>query len=224
MDGFHSRKLYFWVAVGVVFCAFQYSVSAEGYYSFGRSVNKSFGDANEKTVLAESIFVPISGKVLDVDLALNVEHPSICDLEICLLSPSGIGACINSYDKYTFVKDRTNFYWTVFDAESPVDIDSGKPPYTGLYRPNGSDSLTDFYGQQSYGTWQVSVYDAIYGDTGTFKSVRLDFHINPEPSTMLLFLFSAPALAFACPRDSRRKTGRWARKRGGVFSNKSESV
>jgi len=179
-------------AVGAVVCAFQYSVSAEGYYSFGRSINKSFGDANEETMLTESIFVPIEGTVLDVDLALNVEHPSICDLQIFLESPAGTRVCINSYDVHTpFVAGRKDFYWTIFDAESPVDIDSGTSPFSGLYRGNGPDSLTVFYGQQSYGTWQVTISDKVLGDTGTFKGVRLDFHINPEPSTMLLFLFSA---------------------------------
>jgi subtilisin-like proprotein convertase family protein len=191
MDDYYGRKLYFWAVVGAVICVFQYSASAGGYYSFGKSVNKSFGDANEKTMLTENIFVPIGGKVLDVDLALNIEHPSICDLEICLLSPSGVGACINSYDVHTFVKSRANFYWTIFDAESPFSIDSGKPPYTGLYRPNGPDSLTDFYNQQSFGTWQVRVYDGVRNDTGTFKGARLDFHINPEPSIILLFGVSA---------------------------------
>ena len=189
----------------MVICAFQYSVSAEGYYSFGKSVNKSFGPDYLKDVeLAEDIFVPVEGKILDIDLALNIEHTSICDLQIFLQSPSGTAACINSYDVYTpFVAGRKNFYWTIFDAESPISIDSGKPPYTGLYRPNGPDSLTVFYGQQSYGTWQVRVIDRIIADTGTFKSVRLDFHINPEPSTALLFLLSAVI---------------------GVFSNKSRPV
>lgn len=195
----------------MVICIFQYSALAVVYYSFGKSVNKSFGDANEKTILTENIFVPIGGKVLNVDLALNIEHPSICDLQIFLQSPSGTAACINSYDIFTFKPHQTNFYWTVFDAESTIDIDSGKSPFTGLYRGNGPDSLSVFYGQQSYGIWQVSVYDAVYGDTGLFKGVRLDFRINPEPSTMLLFLFSAPALAFAG-------------KRGSVFSNKPASA
>jgi subtilisin-like proprotein convertase family protein len=189
---YHSRKLRFWAAVGAVVCIFQYSALAEGYYSFGRSVNKSFGEDYEKTVLTENIFVPITGKVLNIDLALNIKHTSICDLQIYLKSPTDTEArCINSYDKDTFVPYRANFYWTIFDAESPFSIDSGKPPYTGLYRPNGPDSLTVFYGQQSYGTWEVSVYDWIYADTGTFKGVRLDFHVNPEPSTILLFAFSA---------------------------------
>jgi subtilisin-like proprotein convertase family protein len=193
----HSRKFYLWVAAGVVICIFQHLALAEGYYSFGRSINKSFGDPNEKNImLSEDIFVPIAGKVLNVDLALNIEHTSICDLQIYLKSPTGTLACINSYDYdrdggRMFEPNRANFYWTIFDAESPFNIDSGEPPFFGLYRPNGPDSLTVFYNQQSRGTWQVRIVDWIYADTGTFKGVRLDFHINPEPSTILLFVFSA---------------------------------
>ena len=185
----------------MVVCIFQYSALAEGYYSFGRTVNKSFGDPNEKILLTENIFVPVAGKVLDVDLALNIEHTSICDLQISLVSPASTYACINSYDVYTFVPGRKNFHWTIFDAESPFDIDNGTLPFTGTYRPNGPDSLTDFYKQQSFGTWQVRIKDAVLADTGTFKGVRLDFHINPElptvplfvpePTTILLFAFSA---------------------------------
>jgi len=188
----HGRILCLWAAAGVIICIFQYSAPAECYCSFGRSIYKSFGDPNLKDItLSEDIFVPIVGKVLDIDLALNIEHTSICDLQIYLKSPAGTEVCINSYDVDTFVKNKENFYWTIFDAESPLGIDSGKPPFCGLFRPNGPGSLTAFYGQQSSGTWQVIVKDCIYADTGTFKGVRLDFHINPEPSTVLLFAFSA---------------------------------
>jgi len=191
-------------------CIFQYSTLAEGYYSFGRTVNKSFGEPNEKIILTEDIFVPAEGKILDIDLALNIEHTSICDLWIYIRSPDGTSACINSYDKdiygvRMFEPNRVDFYWTVFDDESPISIDSGKSPLCGLYRPNGPGSLSDFYGQQSCGTWQVKICDRRFADTGIFKGVRLDFHIDtepsiellsadaaaPEPSTGLLFAISA---------------------------------
>jgi len=202
---YHSRKLRFWAAVGAVICIFQYSVLAEGYYSFGRTINKSFGDPNEENImLVENIFVPIEGSIIDIDLALNIEHTSICDLQIYLQSPAGTRVCINSYDVSgvnKFEPNRANFYWTIFDAESPFSINSGKPPYTGLYRPNGPDSLTDFYNQQSFGTWQVRIKDAVLADTGTFKGVRLDFHINPEPSTILLFgVFAAIGISLGKSR------------------------
>jgi subtilisin-like proprotein convertase family protein len=189
MDNY-SRMLHLWAAAGALLVFFTHSISAEVYYSFGRTVNKSFGDPNKKTLLTENIFVPTAGKVLDIDLALNIEHTSICDLQISIVSPAGTYACINSYDVYTFKPGRQNFYWTTFDAESPFDIDNDSPPFTGSYRPNGPDSLTVFYGEQSYGIWQVRIKDAVFGDTGILKAVRLDFHINPEPSTLSLFIFA----------------------------------
>ena len=182
----HSGKKRLW-AIGVVVCIFQYSTFAKGYYSFGKSVNLSFGAENTKTMLKTDIFVPISGKVLDLNLALDIEHTSISDLQIYIKSPAETLACINSYDIYNFVPGRKDFYWTIFDAESSVSIDSGSSPFSSLFHPNGPDSLTGFYGQQSFGIWQVWVYDAVYNDTGTFKGARLDFFINPEPATILLF-------------------------------------
>ncbi len=192
----HSRKLYLLITIGALFNIFQHSASAN-YYSFGRTVNKSFGDPNDKNItVIEDIIVPVSGIVRDIDLAINIAHTSICDLQVYLISPAGTEACINSYNVRTFKPGKINFYWTIFDAESPIGIDSGKAPYTGLFRPNGPDSLTAFYGQQSYGTWKVAVTDWIYGDTGTFKGVRLDFNISkislvPEPSTICLLGFPA---------------------------------
>lgn len=202
-----SRKLRLWAAVGAAICIFQYSALADSYYSFGKTINKSFGEPCDKTLLTTDIFVPAAGKVLDIDLALDIAHTSICDLQISLVSPAGTFACINSYDIYTFVPHRQNFNWTIFDAESPFYIDDGTPPFSGAYRPNGPDSLTDFYGEQSYGIWQVRVYDGVLGDTGTFKAARLDFRIKPdspviplfipEPSTLLLFALCAAIGAFS---------------------------
>ena len=191
----HSGKRRLWAA-GVVVCIFQCSTFAMGYYSFDKSVNLSFGAENTKTMLKTDIFVPISGKVLDLNLALDIEHTSICDLQIYIKSPAETVACINSYGIYNFVPDRKDFYWTIFDAESSVSIDSGSSPFSGLFRPNGPDSLADFYGQQSYGIWQIRVYDAFYNNTGTFKGARLDFYIIPEPATILLFCLGLP-IAFS---------------------------
>lgn len=204
MDG-HSTNLRLWAVVGVCICVFQCSALADVYYSFGRTVNKSFGNPNEKVLLTADIFVPISGSILDIDLALNIKHASICDLWISIISPDGTYACINSYDEDNFVKNRVDLYWTVFDDESPISIDNAQSPHCGLYCPNGPDSLTDFYGLQSQGMWQVSVHDRRFADTGIFKGVRLDFHIDdteplggltsvsavPEPATAMLFTISA---------------------------------
>lgn len=194
MDYFSKKCLF--IIAGAFLGIFHFSAAAS-YYSFGRTFSDYFGDPNKINSLTENIIVPISGRVAGIDLAVNIEHTSVCDLKIYLISPSGTGACINSYDVHTFKPHQVNFYWTIFDAESLFSINSGTAPFTGLYRPNGPDSLTDFYGEQSKGTWQVKVTDWIYNDTGTFKGIRLDFDIEPqqmfipEPSTLLLLAFSA---------------------------------
>jgi subtilisin-like proprotein convertase family protein len=192
----HSRK-YLWM-VGAAVCIFQCSAFGTAYYSFGRNINLSFGAENTKTMLKTEIFVPITGKVLDLNLALNIEHTSICDLQIYVKSPSGTVALINSYDIYTLVPDRKDFLWTIFDAESPISIDAGSSPFSGRFRPNGPDSLTAFYGQQSYGKWEVWVYDGVYYNTGTFKGARLDFFINPEPVSILIMLIGGMAIRLKC--------------------------
>jgi subtilisin-like proprotein convertase family protein len=188
-----ERKKYLWPAA-VMFCIFQCSVFGATYYSFGKNFNLSFGAENTKTMLKTEIFVPVSGKVLDLNLMLNIEHTSICDLQIYIKNPAGDAAMINSYDVYTFVPSQKNFKWTIFDAESPISIDSSSSPFSGRLCPNGPDSLTAFYNQQSYGKWEVWVYDCIYNDTGTFKGARFDFLINPEPASFLFLAIGGIAV------------------------------
>ena len=195
----HSRK-YLWM-VGVAVCILQYSAFGSAYYSFGKNINLSFDAENKKTLLKTNIFVPVHGNVLDLNLALNIKHTSTCDLQIYVKSPTGTVALINGYDFDTFVPGRTDFRWTILDAESPISINAGASPFAGRFRPNGPDSLTSFYGQQSYGKWEVWVYDWIYADTGTFKGARLDFFISPEsifllpePVSILIMLIGGIAI------------------------------
>ncbi|MDD5134013.1 MAG: proprotein convertase P-domain-containing protein [Phycisphaerae bacterium] len=194
----HSKKLRLMAAVGAVVCLFQCSAFAGAYYSFGKSVNKSFGsDPNRvKTSLVENIFVPINGTVLDLNLAIDIEHPSICDLKIYIINPAGsIAACIHSYDVRTFKDGLADYHWTIFDAEAPVSIYDGSSPFSGLFRPSKPNNLSGFYGQQSFGNWQVQVDDWVYVTNGIFKGVRLDFciepiqsvQLNPEPTTISVF-------------------------------------
>jgi subtilisin-like proprotein convertase family protein len=191
----HSKKLYLMVTGGVIIILFQTVVLGEDYCSFGRGINQPFESNETKSWVSTEIFVPVSGTVHDIDLALNLKHTSFCDLQIFIVSPQGTAACINYYDKDNFAKNRNINGWLVLDEESPFDIDSAPQLNMGLFRPNGPDRLSDFYGQQSYGAWQVRIYDARYGDTGIVRDVRLDFSIDtkllnplfvPEPATLLL--------------------------------------
>jgi subtilisin-like proprotein convertase family protein len=179
---YHSKRLCALFAGGVFVVISQMSAFGANYFSFGKSVNQSFGPADTKdSWVSTSIFVPVSGTIQNIDLALNLQHTSFCDLWIYIDSPSGTTACINSYDKNNFVAHRNINGWIVFDEESLFGIDNTSQFNMGLFRSNGPDSLSKFYGEQSYGTWQVRIQDVRYNDTGILKDVRFDMLIDPEP-------------------------------------------
>jgi len=190
------------LAAGGIIVLISQTILFANYFSFGKSVNESLGTDKETSTkgwVRTAIFVPVSGIVRDIDIALNIEHTSFCDLQIFVGSPDlgGDKICINLYDKYTLDPNRQSPGWMVLDEESMFGIDQSWEPYMGLFRPNGEDRLSSFYGQQSYGLWLIQIYDAVLYDTGIVKDIRLDMLIDtdlepstplpiPEPATLLL--------------------------------------
>jgi subtilisin-like proprotein convertase family protein len=203
----HSKKLYLMVTGGAVIVLFSSAIFAADYYSFGKRINQPFESNETKSWVGTEIFVPVSGTVSSIDLAINMKHTSFCDLQIYISCPGLVDdKCINTYDYKTFVPGRNINGWLMLDEESPFDIDSASQLNMGLFRPNGPDRLSDFYGQQSYGIWQVRIYDAWYGDTGIVKDVRLDFSIDPKPLTPLFVPEPATLLLVAVGATFLRKT------------------
>jgi len=164
------------------------TVFATAQYSYGRTFNYNIGSTTEKIWTVGEIFVPKSGKLLDVDIAINITHTSICDLQIFLTSPGGTTAILNKYDVYDFKTSQQDYNWTVFDDQAGTSIRDAKAPFTGLCRPKNDGTLSIFNGQNPYGIWQVKIYDWVYGDVGVFVDGRLDLLINPEPSTIALLI------------------------------------
>lgn len=178
---YHSKRLCALFA-GVLFVVIsQMTVFGADYFSFGKGVNQSFGpeDAKDRWVSA-SIFVPVSGTIQNLDITLNLQHTSFCDLEIYIDSPSGTSAWINYYDKDNFKPARNCDGWITFDQECLFDIDKVSLSL-GIFKPNGPDSLDMFYGQKSSGIWKVRIQDIRFYDTGILKDARLDMLIDPEP-------------------------------------------
>ena len=202
----HSRKLCVWGGWCITILIWQTAALGAEYFSFGKSVNESFGPDYIKSWVNIDIFVPIHGTILDIDIALNIEHTSFCDLQIFVGSPELLDGTV-SINYYDDLVNRFEPYqqisgWIILDEESMFDIDQSWEPYMGLFKPNGDDRLSLFYGQQSYGMWQIQIYDAIFYDTGTVKGIRLDMLINtnlepagvlsiPEPATFLLVAIGA---------------------------------
>jgi subtilisin-like proprotein convertase family protein len=132
-----------------------------------------------------TIRVPTSGRLLDIDLAIDIQHPSVCDLQIFLVSPKGTRIYLNQYDVYDFKAFQQNYRWTIFNDEAAAGIENGTAPFEGTFRPKAGALLSTFRDENPFGLWKIQVGDAVYADSGIFKSARLDLIINPEPATVI---------------------------------------
>ena len=106
----------------------------------------------------------LPGRVLDVNLQLNITHTYDADLEVYLESTSG-----RRVELFTGVGGSgDNFNNTTLDDEAITSITAGSAPFSGSYRPMGS--LADFDLQDPNGLWTLEVYDRAGGDSGTLWS------------------------------------------------------
>ncbi|HAL44891.1 MAG TPA: hypothetical protein DCP47_03095 [Phycisphaerales bacterium] len=201
MDVNHSKgmKKSIFAIGGMAILLFQSLAFGLIYTSFGTSVGKSFGLPEEKNVKIETqLYVPVSGKIRDLNISLDLKHTSFCDLSISIKSPNGTSAMISLYDVTNFVKDKQSFGWITLDNESTIKIDTAFNLSVGSFLPTGPNPISKFYSQQCLGMWKITVCDLVYYDTGTLDGIRFDMAIDPtisalsipEPSTLIFSITS----------------------------------
>ncbi len=122
--------------------------------------------------VVSTLFVPISGRIKDLDVRINsIDHSFVGDLKVELVSPDNattvrliehVGGPNNGGD---------DLVDTVFDDEAATTIGAGgtAAPYTGSFRPQG-DQLGRFDGKEQQGTWKLRVSDRYENDTGSLLS------------------------------------------------------
>ncbi|MFZ4575251.1 MAG: proprotein convertase P-domain-containing protein, partial [Phycisphaerales bacterium] len=153
-----------------------------------------------------SITVPDSFVLADVNVQINITHTFDADLDIVLLPPGGT----------TYVHLATdvggggdNFVNTIFDQQAATAITAGAAPFTGSFRPEGGvaawvgtipltgltalANLDTLIGTNSAGTWTLRIDDDAGGDVGTLNgwSVILQATNQPTPITGALALTPA---------------------------------
>ncbi len=122
--------------------------------------------------VVSTLFVPISGRIKDLDVRINsIDHSFVGDLKVELVSPDNattvrliehVGGPNNGGD---------DLVDTVFDDEAATAIGAGASaaPYTGSFRPQ-ADQLGRFDGKEQQGTWKLRVSDRYENDTGSLLS------------------------------------------------------
>jgi subtilisin-like proprotein convertase family protein len=147
------------------------------------------------------IKVPHHLVISDLDAGISLTHTNVFDLQLFLQSPAGTRICLNMFDFKNEFSIYPNYTNTIFDDEAPFYIKEGEAPFTGRFRPLEPYELSEFDGEDVYGSWRLQIYDAFYWDTGTFNRFELMI-TTPEPATAILLTLAAGLLKLSKPRRS----------------------
>jgi len=182
------------IFVLVCVCSVAYAVPVHiyGRGNFNRPIpadrHNSKGQMDEATIEIIDNFT-----IVDLDVAVSIEHTNVFDLQLFIESPSKTRICLNMYDfKRQFFKGQ-GYHQTIFDDEAAVGIEAGRAPFNGRFRPkaiNAENLLSVFDGENLAGVWKLQVYDSFYYDTGTLKSFKMLVTI-PEPASAILLIIGA---------------------------------
>lgn len=111
------------------------------------------------------IVVPAGSNVIqDVNVAINLTHTWVSDLNISLVAPTGQIIDLSSGNGGS----GFNYTNTVFDDSAANSITTGSAPFTGTFRPE--QSLNVLNGLSPTGTWRLRLTDTVSGDAGTVLS------------------------------------------------------
>jgi hypothetical protein len=137
----------------------------------------------------------------------SIFHTSVGDMEITL-SHNGVSESI----VYHAGGDGDNFITTRLSDQGADTLDHGIAPFYGIYKPE--NPLSAFLETEPSGTWTLSIYDGVAGNTGTLQSWGLNLIYASDASAVDdnidketdLVLFPNPAISVvslhACPYGS----------------------
>lgn len=131
--------------------------------------------------------IPTSG----ITIKLNITHTWDADLKFFLQAPNGdLLALANGNGS-----SGDNFTNTVFSDAGTINISAGTAPFTGTYRPVGTNftvctfttTKTTFAGIGNgsinpNGTWNLRIFDQAAADVGTLSNWQIDFPAYSTPS------------------------------------------
>jgi subtilisin-like proprotein convertase family protein len=123
-----------------------------------------------------SLVIEDSYLVNDIDLTLNITHPRTEELTISLRAPDGTDFPL------VYGLGGANLTDTVLDDSASLGITQGLAPYTGRWRPTNWNGMAAFSSADVQGTWTLSVYDQVEGNSGTLDgwSLTIDDGAQPE--------------------------------------------
>ena len=123
--------------------------------------------------------------ITDLDVGVNITHPSRRHININIISPAGTNVELHNgplAGPYDNIDATFNQSAATEGSTAAGDHDITAPLYDVQWNP-GSGSLDTFNGEESAGTWTLSICDKRNSRTGTFNSAQLTFAGSPVLTT-----------------------------------------
>jgi len=189
------------VAILVIVLVASFSAYADPVYIYSGDFDLPILDpVGPGSLMTEAIIeVPDHFTIDDLDVGISITHTNVFDLQIFLQSPAETKICLNMYNPFDEFFVGANYTQTIFDDEAPVSVREGEAPFTGRFRPIDPNKLSEFDGEDSYGSWRLQIYDMYPVDTGTLDSFELII-TTPEPATVILLILGTALVILFRPR------------------------
>ena len=136
--------------------------------TFTNNNNVAISSTSTVTVTSNIVVSGMSGSISDVNLAFDITHTWVADIELTLIAPDG-----TRIDLFTGIGGGSNnFTNTILDDEASSAINSSSAPYTGTFRPE-NDALSLLDGKSPNGTWTLEIKDTFAEDGGSLNDWAL---------------------------------------------------
>jgi subtilisin-like proprotein convertase family protein len=177
---------------------FSPAVFAGPTFRYGGEFNLPILDKQGSDGSITEAFIPVPDHltVYDLDVAIDVKHTNVFDLQIFIQSPVEARICLNMYDVEKDFFKGADYVQTIFDDEAEIPIEQAIAPFTGRFRPKAGNLLSIFDGQDAYGIWRLQIYDMWYWDTGNLERFELIITVCEPTSLTLLALGTCLTILF----------------------------
>jgi len=124
---------------------------------------------NNNSNTYDQVNVDVNGRLLDLDVLIDITHPRTYELRLILISPDNTSLLLSDRNG----GEGDNYTQTIFDDQSQLSIKDGIAPFTGRYRPEFTFSpLLD---HPIGGTWKLRVVESGDANTGILNEWCLHF-------------------------------------------------
>ena len=134
----------------------------------------------DNAVTTSTLTVPLQrSPVTDVNVSLSIEHESLEDLTVVLISPNNTRVELIANPQLT----GTTLSGTTFDAEATRSLSLGTAPYNQSYKPTGD--LASFNQENPSGDWTLEITDSSATGTGVLLDWSLDLQTPGVPLSIV---------------------------------------